>query len=165
MQIKINKLNKAAVLPSRANESDAGYDLYATKDMIIAPMQRAIVPTGISIEVPNGYYARVAPRSGLAVKSGIDVLAGVIDSGYRGEIGVVLINFNLPEILFNNNKKASAYDSAFGSRNKFSISRGDRIAQLIIEKCHDIQWVEGGLSDSERGEGGFGSSGVIQPID
>ena len=113
----------------------------------------------ISIEIPKGYYGRVAPRSGLAVKNGIDVLAGVIDSGYRGEIGVVLMNLNLPEILFNNNRKSSAYESAFGSKNKFSISKGDRIAQLIIEKCHDIQWVEGDLDDSDRGEGGYGSSG------
>jgi len=165
VKIKINKLHKSAILPTRANDSDAGYDLYAIQDMIVGPMDKAIVPTGISIEIPKGYYGRVAPRSGLAVKNGIDVLAGVIDSGYRGEIGVVLMNLNLPEILFNNNRKSSAYESAFGSKNKFSISKGDRIAQLIIEKCHDIQWVEQGLSDSERGEGGFGSSGVIQPID
>ena len=159
MEIKINKLHKSAVLPTRANKTDAGYDLYACQDVIIGPMDRAVIPTGVSIEIPDGYYGRVAPRSGLAVKKGIDVLAGVIDSGYRGEIGVVLINLNLPEILFNNNKKIGAYESAFGSRNKFSVSKGDRIAQLIIEKCHDISWVESGLSDSERGQGGYGSSG------
>ena len=160
MDIKIKKLSKSAITPSRANESDAGYDLYAVQDMVIGPMEKLIVPTGISIEIPNGYYGRVAPRSGLAVKNSIDVLAGVIDSGYRGEIGVVLINLNLPEVLFNRNKKSTAYESAFGSRNKFSISKGDRIAQLIIEKCHEIQWVETELSDTERGEGGYGSSGV-----
>ena len=160
MDIKIKKLSKSAIIPSRANESDAGYDLYAVQDMVIGPMEKLIVPTGISIEIPNGYYGRVAPRSGLAVKNSIDVLAGVIDSGYRGEIGVVLINLNLPEVLFNRNKKSTAYESAFGSRSKFSISKGDRIAQLIIEKCHEIQWVETELSDTERGEGGYGSSGV-----
>ena len=160
MDIKIKRLSKSAITPSRANDSDAGYDLYATQDMVIGPMEKLIVPTGISIEIPNGYYGRIAPRSGLAVKNSIDVLAGVIDSGYRGEIGVVLINLNLPEVLFNRNKKSTAYESAFGARNKFSISKGDRIAQLIIEKCHKIQWVETELSDSERGEGGYGSSGV-----
>ena len=160
MDIKIKKLSKSAIIPSRANDSDAGYDLYAAQDMVIGPMEKLIVPTGISIEIPNGYYGRVAPRSGLAVKNSIDVLAGVIDSGYRGEIGVILINLNLPEVLFNRNKKSTAYESAFGSRNKFSISKGDRIAQLIIEKCHEIQWVETELSISERGEGGYGSSGV-----
>ncbi len=159
MDIRIKKLTKSAVLPTRANNNDAGYDLYATQDMIIGPMEKAVVPTGLSIEIPLGYYGRVAPRSGLAAKHGIDVLAGVIDSGYRGEIGVVLINLKLPEVLFNNNKKISAYESTFGSRNKFSISKGDRIAQLIIEKCHVIDWVETELSDSERGEGGYGSSG------
>ena len=160
MDIKIKRLSKSAITPSRANDSDAGYDLYATQDMVIGPMEKLIVPTGISIEIPSGYYGRIAPRSGLAVKNSIDVLAGVIDSGYRGEIGVVLINLNLPEVLFNRNKKSTAYESAFGARNKFSISKGDRIAQLIIEKCHKIQWVETELSDSERGEGGYGSSGV-----
>ena len=160
MDIKIKRLSKSAITPSRANDSDAGYDLYATQDMVIGPMEKLIVPTGISIEIPSGYYGRIAPRSGLAVKNSIDVLAGVIDSGYRGEIGVVLINLNLPEVLFNRNKKSTAYESAFGARNKFSISKGDRIAQLIIEKCHKIQWVETELSDSERGEGGFGSTGT-----
>jgi len=159
VEIKINKLHKSAILPTRANDSDAGYDLYAIQDMIIGPMEKAIVPTGMSIEIPKGYYGRIAPRSGLAVKNSIDVLAGVIDSGYRGEIGVVLINLNLPEILFKKDRKTSAYESAFGSRSKFSISKGDRVAQLIIEKCHDIRWVESGLSDSDRGDGGYGSSG------
>ena len=78
MEIKINKLHKSAILPTRANDSDAGYDLYAIQDMIVGPMEKAIVPTGISIEIPKGYYGRVAPRSGLAVKNGIDVLAGVL---------------------------------------------------------------------------------------
>ena len=75
MEIKINKLHKSAILPTRANDSDAGYDLYAIQDMIVGPMDKAIVPTGISIEIPKGYYGRVAPRSGLAVKNGIDVYA------------------------------------------------------------------------------------------
>jgi dUTP pyrophosphatase len=165
MEIKINKLHKAAILPFRANKSDAGYDLCSVKDMVIGPMERAIVPTGISIEIPEGYYGRVAPRSGLAVKKFIDVLAGVVDSGYRGEIGVVLVNLNLPEVLFNPSRKTTAFESAFGSKNKFSISRGDKIAQLIIEKCHDIQWKEASLSGTERGDKGYGSSDIIQPID
>jgi len=78
---------------------------------------------------------------------------------------VVLVNLNLPEVLFNSNKNTTAYESAFGARNKFSISKGDRIAQLIIEKCHDIEWKEEGLSDSQRGEKGYGSSGVTRPLD
>jgi len=159
MEIKVKRLSTSSVIPTRANSSDAGYDLYAVRDTIIGPMEKAIVHTGISIEIPEGYYGRIAPRSGLAIKSSIDVLAGVIDSGYRGEIGVVLINLNLPEILFNSKRNLSAYESAFGSRNKFSISKGDRIAQLIIERCYDIEWKEDELSDSERGNEGYGSSG------
>ena len=159
MEIKIKKLSPSAITPTRANESDAGYDLYASRDMVIGPMDRAVVPTDISIEIPEGYYGRIAPRSGLAVKRGIDVLAGVIDSGYRGTVGVVIINLNLPEVLFNKNKNMTAYESAFGARNKFTVSKGDRIGQLIIERCHNVRWVEEELSESERGAGGFGSSG------
>jgi dUTP pyrophosphatase len=100
------------------------------------------VNTGIQIAIPEGYYGRIAPRSGLAVKHGIDVLAGVVDSGYRGEVGVVLQNLGLMD---------------------FEYREGDRIAQLIIEKCHDVEWEEveseEDLVSSERGEGGFGSTG------
>ena len=84
MNIKIKKINSRARIPTQATDGDAGYDLYAVRDMVIPPLSREIVPTGIQIEIPKGYYGRVAPRSGLAVKKGIDVLAGVIDSGYRG---------------------------------------------------------------------------------
>jgi dUTP pyrophosphatase len=159
MEIKIKKLSSSAITPTKSNESDAGYDLYATRDMVIGPMERAVVSTDISIEIPEGYYGRVAPRSGLAVRNGIDVVAGVIDSGYRDAIGVVIINLNLPEVLFNKTKNMTAYESAFGARNKFTICKGDRVAQLIIERCHNAQWVETELSESERGMGGFGSSG------
>ena len=75
MEIKIKKLSPSAITPTRANESDAGYDLYASRDMVIGPMDRAVVPTDISIEIPEGYYGRIAPRSGLAVKRGIDVFS------------------------------------------------------------------------------------------
>ena len=98
-----------------------------------------ISPTGISISIPRGYYGRVAPRSGLALRDGIDVLAGVIDAGYRGEVGVILINFG---------------DKSFAFR------KGDRIAQLIIEKCHEVEWQEvDELNGTARGDDGFGSSG------
>jgi dUTP pyrophosphatase len=142
MKIRIKRLVPQATIPTRANDSDAGYDLYASSSIRIDGKCRGIVNTGISISIPEGYYGRVAPRSGLAIKSGIDVLAGVIDSGYRGEVGVVLQNLGLMD---------------------FNCEEGDRVAQLIIEKCHDIEWQEvdevGDLDDSDRGEGGFGSSG------
>jgi dUTP pyrophosphatase len=142
MQIKINRQIPQATIPTRANDTDAGYDLYAAVNGRIEGKNRDIINTGISIAIPEGYYGRIAPRSGLAVKNGLDVLAGVVDSGYRGEIGVVLQNLGYMD---------------------FEYSEGDRIAQLIIEKCHDVEWEEveaqEGLYSSERGEGGFGSTG------
>ena len=139
MKIKIKKITPDGKVPTRAKSSDAGYDLYSTVDMPITPTARQLVPTGIAIEIPEGYYGRIAPRSGLAVRAGIDILAGVVDSGYRNEIKVVMINLG---------------------EGLVSVNKGDRIAQLIIEKCYDVEWEEvNELSDSDRGEGGFGSSG------
>lgn len=140
--IKLNKLCPNAKIPKRANATDAGADLCSTEKHIIQPLERKIVPTGIMIEIPEGHYGRIAPRSGLAVKNGIDVLAGVVDSGYRGEIKVVL---------FNTDKS-----------NTFFVEPGDRIAQIIIEKHFNFEFVEvvEELSYSNRGEGGFGSTGT-----
>ena len=139
MKIRVKKVFPEANLPTRANDSDAGYDLYSTESLPITPSSRQAICTGICVEIPKGYYGRIAPRSGLALKAGVDVLGGVIDSGYRDEIKVILIN--LGETLV-------------------SIDEGDRIAQLIIEKCEDIEWENvDSLNDSERGESGFGSSG------
>lgn len=159
MKIKIKRLYPGAIIPTRAKSSDAGYDLYAGETRVIGPMDRLVISTGICVEIPEGYYGRVAPRSGLAIKEGIDVLGGVIDSGYRSDIGVILINLNLPDIV-NASKYAKAHQVLFGQRNRMQIEKGDRIAQLIIEKCHDIEFEEvEALSESERGESGFGSSG------
>lgn len=138
--IKIKKLHELALIPKRNNPTDAGADLYSVQDVVIPPQSRAMVSTGISIEIPDGFYARIAPRSGLAVKNGIDVLAGVCDSSYRGEVKVVL---------FNTDKESS-----------FEITYGDKIAQLIIEQHFNFNFLEvEELEDSDRGEKGFGSSG------
>ena len=140
MKISVLKLHPNAVAPTQGAPFDAGYDLTSVEHKEIPPMGRTVVPTGISMEIPEGFYGRVAPRSGLAVKKGIDVLAGVIDSGYRNEIGVVLINLG-------------------GSL--VTLPAGTRIAQIIIEKCHEVEWndVEE-LAASNRGQGGFGSTGT-----
>ena len=139
ISVFIKRLEESAVIPTRATDSDAGYDLYSTNDGTIPAKGREVVGTGISIAIPPGYYGRVAPRSGLAVKKGIDVLAGVVDSGYRGEVGVVLQNL---------------------SDEDFPYKKGDRIAQLILEQCNTIGWVElDELKDSVRSDGGFGSTG------
>ena len=139
ISVYIKKSDELAKTPTRANDSDAGYDLYSTQEGVIPAGGRRIVKTGISIAIPPGYYGRIAPRSGLAIKRGIDVLAGVVDSGYRGEVGVVLQNL---------------------SEHDFPFSQGERIAQLILEQCNTIGWVEvEELEDSVRSDGGFGSTG------
>lgn len=139
MNIKVKKLREDAIIPTRANSTDAGLDLYSTQDLIVLKNSRAMIETGISLEIPEGYYGRIAPRSGLAWKHGIDMFAGVVDSSYRGPINVILYNSCV---------------------NDFKITKGDRIAQLIIEKHYNfpIEVVEE-LSDTNRGSGGFGSTG------
>lgn len=140
--IKVKKEHELAIIPTRSNPGDAGADLYSVENIILQPQSRAVVSTGISIEITyRGVYARIAPRSGLAAKHGIDVLAGVVDSGYRGVIGVVLLNTD----------KEHAYE----------IKPGDRIAQLIIENCFDLPFIETeNLDDSNRSTLGFGSTGT-----
>ena len=145
MVIKIKKLDPTAVLPTRNKIGDAGYDLYALEDGEIIAGERYLFKTGISVAIPEGFYGRIAPRSGLALKKGIDVLGGVVDSTYRGDVGVILINLN---------------NVTYPGFNSFNVKKGDRIAQLIIEKYHDIEWQEvDELDSSDRGAGGFGSSG------
>ena len=156
MIIKFKKNHPDAIIPKKNSEGDAAYDLYSVERAIIGPMNRACISTGLSIEIPQGFYGRVAPRSGLAVKQGIDVLAGVIDSSYRGDLGVVLINLNFTEELLKPNHMKGgiqSYESLFGSR--------QNVAQLIIERCYNAEWQEADeLSDSVRQDGCFGSSGI-----
>ena len=164
MKINFKKIHPDARVPTRSSHLDAGHDLFCLSPVIIPPMGRAQVSTGIAVEIPEGYYGRVAPRSGLAIKNGLDVLGGVIDSGYRGEISVILINLNLPEELFDPRDKGGAvhsYESHFGCRKTIELSRYSRVAQLIIEKCYDVEWEEAvTLSASARGPDGFGSTGI-----
>ena len=138
--IKIKLLNDAAKIPTKAHKSDAGWDLYASyTSQPVYPHKRRLVSTDISIAIPDGYCGLIWPRSGLSVKKVIDVLAGVIDSGYRGEIKVCLLNT---------------------SDQIVHIHPADRIAQLIIQKVEDVKFLEvDNLDDTDRGEGGFGSSG------
>nr|XP_048315719.1 deoxyuridine 5'-triphosphate nucleotidohydrolase, mitochondrial [Myodes glareolus] len=137
--LRFVRLSEHATAPTRGSARAAGYDLYSAYDYTIAPMEKAVVKTDIQIAIPSGCYGRVAPRSGLAVKHFIDVGAGVIDEDYRGNVGVVLFNFG---------------------KEKFEVKKGDRIAQLICEQIFypDLEEVET-LDDTERGSGGFGSTG------
>lgn len=137
--LKIKQLHEAARLPERGSHFAAGADLCSVEAVTLAPGERRAIPTGLSIEIPSGWYGRVAPRSGLAARHGIDTMAGVIDADYRGEIKVLLINLG-PEPV--------------------RLEAGDRIAQLIIERAADCgyAWAEE-LGDTHRGSGGFGSTG------
>ncbi|XP_061195537.1 deoxyuridine 5'-triphosphate nucleotidohydrolase-like [Saccostrea echinata] len=137
--LKFAKLSKNAFSPTRGSKLAAGYDLYSAYDYVIPAKGKVIAKTDIQIALPDGCYGRVAPRSGLAAKHFIDVGAGVIDQDYRGNVGVVMFNF---------------------ADQDFEVKKGDRMAQLICERIYipDLQECER-LDDTDRGEGGFGSTG------
>jgi len=139
MRVYFKKQNEMAQTPAR-KEGNAGYDLfYAGGNHEIHPMQRALLDTGIAMELPAWAYGRIADRSGMALKQGLHVLGGVVDSSYRGSIGVILINLG---------------------DTKVEIKKGDRIAQLIIEQAHEVKFVEvDQLTNTERGVTGYGASG------
>jgi dUTP pyrophosphatase len=143
MNLRIARLDERARLPTRAHGGDAGLDLYASEDAVLAPGERASVPTGIAVEIPPGQAGLVLPRSGLAARHGISVVnaPGLIDAGYRGEVRVLLLNTD--------------------GTQPFQVRAGERIAQLVLVRVELPTPVEvDSLSDSERGEGGFGSSGA-----
>ena len=143
MQLRVQRLDPAARLPVRAHEDDAGYDLHALEAATLAPGQRAMVRTGIAVELPAGHAGLVLARSGLAARHGIALVnaPGLIDAGYRGELRVLLLNTDR--------------DAAF------EVAPGDRIAQLVVVAVAAPEVVEAGaLAATLRGEGGFGSSGV-----
>lgn len=140
LKLAVKKLSPDAILPKRSSALAVGYDLHAACDSVITKHNKALIKTNLAIKIPDGHYGRMAPRSGLASKHFIDVGAGVIDPDYRGEVFVLLFNHNDQD---------------------FYVKAGDRIAQLIIEKC-SLPLVEevNELDQTERGEGAFGSTGV-----
>ena len=140
--VKITRLDRGVPLPAYAHEGDAGADLVTTIDLILGPGERGLAPTGISVALPEGFAAFVHPRSGLALREGLSIVntPGTIDAGYRGEIKVLLINHDL---------HASIH-----------LTRGDRIAQLVIQRVEHVTFTEvDELADSARGAGGYGSTG------
>ncbi len=144
MSIAVQRLDSRAVQPKRAHSSDAGYDLVAIEKVWLRPGEHRLVRTGIAVSIPEGFYGRIADRSGLAFKRGLHVLAGVIDSGYRGEIGVVLLNTS----------------GGADHEETVCVEAGERCAQLIIERTYEADFTEvESLDVSERSVGGFGSSG------
>jgi len=137
--LRFKKLDESATLPTRGSMQAAGLDLYSIEAVVIEPKQRALVRTGLAVAIPEGHYGRVAPRSGLAVQKGLDVLAGVIDADYRGEIRCALYN---------------------SGDEKIELPGQSKICQLIIEKIitPTAVWADE-ISETDRGSGGFGSTG------
>ena len=142
VEVLVQRLDPGLPLPERAHAGDAGLDLRASVDVVIAPGARAVVPTGIAVAIPEGYAGLVQPRSGLASRHGLGLVnaPGLIDSGYRGEIKVIAINLDPAE--------------------PFEVHRGDKIAQLVVYPVPGVRLREvSELPETERGSGGFGSSG------
>ena len=138
-QLKFKKTKDNATLPTYAHVTDAGFDLYSCEDYILKPGERHVFNIGLISEFSDGYFVVIKPKSGLAVKAGIDVLAGIIDSGYRGEWGVALINLG---------------------QEPYEFKTGDKLAQGIILPYEQAAIVEtSDLGESDRGTGGFGSTG------
>lgn len=143
VKVKIKCLDKSLPLPGYAHAGDAGIDLFSSIVCEIKPFERKLIPTGIKISIPEGYAGFIQPRSGLAIKNGIGIVnsPGLIDSGYRGEVNVILINFD--------------------NKNIFKIKKGDKICQMVIKKVEYAELVEvDELDDTVRGENGFGSTGI-----
>ena len=141
VKVRVKRLSPDAKIPKAATAGDVAFDLFSMIDYELRPGERFAVPTGIAIEIPPGYEGQVRPRSGLALKEGVTVLntPGTIDSGYRGEVKTIMMNHN---------------------REPFKITKGMRICQLAIRPVPEVEFVEvDELSDTERGEGGFGSTG------
>jgi dUTP pyrophosphatase len=144
VQVLITRLDPELPLPRYAKGGDAGADIVSRIDITLAPGERALVPTGIAIALPDGYVALVHPRSGLAIKHGVTMVnaPGTVDAGYRGELQIILINHDMSQSV--------------------SFKRGDRIAQLVIQKVERAEFVEvRDLPGSGRGTGGFGSTGRL----
>ena len=138
--VYVKLLNEDSEAPTKAHRGDAGYDLYASEDTVVVGRQRTTIKTGVSFDMPEGLAGLIWPRSGLSVKKGIDVLAGVVDAGYRGEIMVCLYNTSDEDV---------------------EINRGDRIAQVIFQEVPLVSLLQRDeLETSQRGSNGFGSTGT-----
>ena len=140
MNINFKKLHPDAKVPTYAHSHDAGFDVYSTEEVRVLPGARVAVPTGLAIEIPEGYVGLVWDKSGLSFNHGLKTIGGVIDAGYRGEIKIGLVNV---------------------SDTLYVIKKGDKVAQILIQKVEQATFQEAEeLADTSRGEGGFGSSGA-----
>lgn len=143
LPVPVVRLDPELPLPSYAHPGDAGADLHTTVDVVLAPGERALVPTGIALALPEGYVGLVHPRSGLAARHGVSIVntPGTVDAGYRGEVKVLLVNLDPTEPV--------------------ELRRGERVAQLVVQRVERAAFVEvDALPDSARGSGGYGSTGT-----
>ena len=141
ISVQVQRVSENAKIPVQAHEDDSGYDICSIEDVALDPLERKLVKTGLRLAIPKGYEAQVRPRSGLALKNGISIVnaPGTIDAGYRGDLGVILINLG---------------------RERVSLARGEKIAQLVFQKVEAAALSEvPKLDESKRGAGGFGSTG------
>lgn len=167
-RVKVKLLNENAVMPTYGSEGAAGFDLYATEDVIIEPGDTVKVPTGLAIELPPGYEMQIRPRSGVTLKTKLRVQLGTVDADYRGEVGVIVDNVchncgedgvfvYPPDNLSGGVDKELEY-KVFGT---YCVRKGDRIAQAVIQRLPSVDLVKvDTLGDTERGSAGFGSTGV-----
>ena len=174
MKINFKKLSDTATTPRKANYNDAGFDLYADEDVTLAYGETKAIATNIALELPDGYMADVRPRSGLTRDTALRVQYGTVDAGYRGGIGIICENANYGEDVYYTGKlfgvanaksdidfsvKANEAVTKWNSM-AYHIHRGDKIAQLVIQKIPDIELIEADeLNETARGAGGFGSTG------
>ncbi len=143
VELRVRRIDDGVPLPAYQRDGDAGLDLHSAEDVVLSPGERRVIGTGIAVAIPSGYVGLTTPRSGLAARQGLSMVnaPGVIDSGYRGEIKIILINLD--------------------PRDPIELKRGDRVAQLLVVPFTSVRVVESGeLPETERGEGGLGSTGV-----
>lgn len=166
LNVKIKRLNPDAVIPQYAHDYDAGFDLVATEDVNVEPGETVKVPTGLAFELPAGYEMQIRPRSGVTLKTKLRVQLGTVDAGYRGEVGVIVDNVSCKGkgVSYVGNLDYKITYLPQGERRPFNtiiIRKGDRIAQAVIKRVEHAQFIEvDTLSETARGEGGFGSSGI-----
>jgi len=172
IRIGFKRLSSHAVIPTKAHETDSGFDLVASEDVIIEPGETKIIPTGIAVQLPNGFEAQVRPRSGVTAKTDLRVQLGTIDNGYTGDIGVIVDNISFPLEISGYNYLAKLIDGTRVridtisdgvpcDKGTYLVRAGDRIAQLVIQALPNVEAIEvNSLDKSDRGVEGFGSTGV-----
>lgn len=165
-QVGFRRLNSKATIPLKAHETDSGFDLTASENIVIEPGQTAVVPTGIAVQLPQGYEAQVRPRSGVTSKTELRVQLGTIDNGYTGEVGVIVDNISgnqsdYTSYVYRDVQGGLLDSGSIIEGTYYEIKKGDRIAQLVVQKLPNIDGIEVfDVKETDRGNNGYGSTGV-----